>query len=227
MRLTNSDYVLFAYLFFLVPSMLIGFGFARRHLFEPHHKLTMTTITIINWGLILWLMINTYRSSVAPELPGGLSRARVLVATIHATFGSVAQVFATYLVLRMWFEKRLPQWIMVKNIKRYMRFTLSMWLLTALLGVGVWFTFYREFRSAEASGAPAATAQATTEATAEATSEATKEAATGQATPAATAESTEAATPAATAESTQPATAPAAGPATAVAAPTANGTPAK
>jgi uncharacterized membrane protein YozB (DUF420 family) len=210
MVLTNSDYVLGAYIFFLVPSMLIGFGFARRRLFVPHHKLTMTVIMIINWGLILWLMANTYHQNIAPELPGGLTKARVLVTTIHATFGSIAQVFATYLVLRMWFENQLPAWIKVKNIKRYMRFTLSMWLLTALFGLGVWFTFYREYRAnAATSATPAATVEATAEATTAATGAATANAAgpaTPAATPAETQESTAAATPGATQESTPAAT---------------------
>jgi hypothetical protein len=47
-----NDRVLVAYVFLLIPLMLIGFGFARRKLFVPHHKLVMTIITIANWFLI-------------------------------------------------------------------------------------------------------------------------------------------------------------------------------
>jgi uncharacterized membrane protein YozB (DUF420 family) len=147
MRLVTSDYVLIAYIFFLVPAMLVGFGFARRKLFVPHHKLTMTTIMIVNWFLIISVMFVTYGRSVAPKIPGELGSVLIWLPALHGLLGIVAQVVATYLVIRMWFENVLPDWVKVKNIKRYMRFTLAGWLLTAVLGMGVWFVYYREFRA--------------------------------------------------------------------------------
>ncbi|MHB8753318.1 MAG: cupredoxin domain-containing protein, partial [Aggregatilineales bacterium] len=143
--MTTSDWVLAAYIFLLVPAMLIGFGFARRKLFEPHHKLMMTTITLVNWLLIIFVMLVTYRRDVAPQVPQHLNFSSVFIPSLHLLTGLVAQLIASYLVLRMWFEKRLPEWIKVKNIKIYMRTTLVLWLLTALLGLGVWATFYHDF----------------------------------------------------------------------------------
>ncbi len=211
-QLTTSDWVLLAYIFLLVPLMLIGFGFARRKLFEPNHKLVMTTVTITNWFLIGFVMINTFTRFVEPRISTGISRPLIFLPTLHAFTGIVAQIVASYLVIRMWFENRLPEWFKVKNIKRYMRFTLAMWLTTALLGITVWTAFYLEFRAPKPAGSitptivagtPGATEEATKLAgTPGKTEEATKSAAT----PGKTEEATKpVATPGKTEEATKPA----------------------
>ncbi len=143
--MSPGDIVLVIYVFLLVPAMLVGFVFARRKWFEPYHKMTMTTITISNWILIGIVMVTTYREAVEPGLPQNLRFASGLIPTIHGLLGLSAQTLATYLVIRMWFEKQLPEWFKVKNIKRYMRTTLGLWLLTALFGVTVWAVLHRGF----------------------------------------------------------------------------------
>lgn len=130
-----ADLTLLAYIFILLPAMLVGFVFARRKMFVPHHKLMMTGIVIVNWVLILYLMVYSYSLAVAPNLPDRLGEPFNLLPTLHAITGGVAQLLATYLVLRMWLEKVLPPALMVKNIKRYMRITLSLWIVTVALGV--------------------------------------------------------------------------------------------
>lgn len=161
----SRDLTLMAYIVLLVPSMLVGYVFARRRMFVPYHKFTMTGIMLLNWVLITLVMFVSYRDGVAPNLPDGLNDAFFLLPTIHFTTGAVAQILATYLVFRMWFEKVLPQWVMVKNIKLYMRTTLVLWLLTAVLGAGIYYVWYVQPVSAdaeteispEATEAPAAT----------------------------------------------------------------------
>jgi uncharacterized membrane protein YozB (DUF420 family) len=137
-----SDLSLIAYIAFIIPLMLIGFAFARRKLFEPHHKYVMTFITIFNWVVILYLMLTSYREGVLPNLPQNLSDPRVALPTIHLVTGALGQLTATYLVIRMWFERRLPSFLKVIRIKRYMRFTLTMWLVTAFLGILIYVVWY-------------------------------------------------------------------------------------
>src|SRR5579859_544020 len=200
---TRANLVLGAYIILLVPAMLIGFGFARRKLFEPHHKLTMTTIAIVNWQLILIIMAPSYLSGPAQYVPQALNTSGELVTSIHLLFGLTAHLLATYLVIRMWFENRLPEWFKVKNIKRYMRTTLVLCLLTALLGLVTWAVFYHGFLAPPSSSnpaQPAATGEATLAAPA-ATGEATK----GPAVPASTSQATKSpAQPAATGQVTKP-----------------------
>lgn len=159
-----ADLNLLAYVLLLLPLMAVGFYFARRKRFDPQHKLVMTGITILNWVLILFVMLSSFTDSVAPNIPDNLSDNTFLFPTIHLITGGLAQLLATYLVLRMWFEKQLPQWFMVKNIKLYMRLTLSLWVVTALLGVLIYVTWYGGTASAADDGdvpPPVSTEEAT------------------------------------------------------------------
>lgn len=143
--MTASDLVLLAYIVLIVPAMLVGFVFARRKMFVPYHKFTMTTITIVNWVIILAVMLVTYRRDVVPNIPQNLGLPGVLIPTLHLIPGLIAQLLATYLVIRMWFENQLPDWFKVNNIKLFMRTTLCLWLLTAVLGVVTWAVINKGF----------------------------------------------------------------------------------
>lgn len=156
-----SDLTLTLYLFLLLPGMLLGFYFARRKKYTPHHKLTMTTVVIINWILIALVMVVGYREGVLPFLNRDVAAQfagdpRIVLPTLHGITGGVAQLLATYLAFRMWFENVLPQWIMVKRIKRYMRFTLALWIVTVALGAVIYVSWYINPLQARAA-APAAT----------------------------------------------------------------------
>jgi uncharacterized membrane protein YozB (DUF420 family) len=194
-----SDISLLAYIFLIVPAMITGFIFARRKLFVPHHKLTMTTITIVNWVIILYLMLASYSGATA--IPDGTpGKPNTILPTIHLIPGALAQIMATILLIRMWFENTLPNALRFEPIKRYMRITLGLWLITALLGISTYITWYgipfAPRAAAPAVGTPAATEEATaapTEAP-EATEEATES-------PEATEEATQ--SPEATEEATQ------------------------
>ncbi|MCC6615391.1 MAG: DUF420 domain-containing protein [Anaerolineae bacterium] len=139
---TLADLTLIVYIALLIPAMLIGFTYARRKKFDSHHKPIMTAITLFNWFLIGFLMFASYRQNVLPELGQNLSQPSYLLPTLHLVIGGLAQIVATYLVIRMWFESQLPAWFKVNNIKRYMRFTLAGWLIAALLGIGIYITWY-------------------------------------------------------------------------------------
>jgi uncharacterized membrane protein YozB (DUF420 family) len=153
----KSDLSLLAYILLIVPAMLVGFVFARRKMFIPHHKLTMTAIMMVNWVIISLLMSVSYREGVVPYLNDALGDPRVALPTIHLVTGGVAQILGTYLVLRMWLEHVLPQWIMVRNIKRYMRFTLALWLVTSALGILIYITWYARPEQVSAAPAPVST----------------------------------------------------------------------
>lgn len=165
-----ADLTLLAYVLLLVPAMLVGLMFARRKKFVPHHKLTMTAITIFNWLLIIFIMAVSYSDSVAPSVPDDLNQDFILFPTLHLITGGTAQLIATYLVIRMWFEKSLPDWFKVRNIKLFMRTTLALWLTTAVLGVIIYFTWYTP-AAAQASDTPlpVVTEEAPIEPTAEST----------------------------------------------------------
>jgi uncharacterized membrane protein YozB (DUF420 family) len=163
---TTSTLTLAAYILLIVPAMLVGYVFARRKMFRPYHKAVMTIILIVNWVLIAFVMAVSYSGGVAPYLQEDagryISEPLVILPTIHLIVGALAQILGTYLVLRMWAEdlklKFIPQRLMVSNIKRYMRLTLALWLLTAVLGIVTYFAFYPPGKALEVSEInPAAT----------------------------------------------------------------------
>src|SRR4051794_23807023 len=137
-----ADIALLAYIFLIVPGMLIGFRFARRQKFAPHHKLTMTTVTIVNWLIIFYLMAFSYSRTVATNVPKGLTQPFFLSPTIHLLTGLTAQIIGTILVLRMWLENVLPPRLRFEPIKPWMRLTLGLWLVTATLGVVTYYLWY-------------------------------------------------------------------------------------
>lgn len=139
--MNTSLLTLIAYIIILLPLMLLGFFFARRKMFDPHHKLTMTLVVILNWALIAAVMFGSYSNGVAPGLPDNLSEIGALLPTIHGIVGLTVQLMATYLILLMWTENTALEGIIplrIKNIKTPMRVTLTLWIITVLMGFGIY-----------------------------------------------------------------------------------------
>ncbi len=137
----GADLNLLLFVLLLVPLMLIGFRYARRKQFK-NHKYVMTTVTLFNWVLIALIMAVSYNDNVRPGLPDHLNHAFFLDPTVHALVALTAQLSATYLVIRMWFEKSLPKRLLVLNFKPWMRLTLGLWLVAATLGVVTYAEWY-------------------------------------------------------------------------------------
>ena len=139
--MSSSLITLLAYLFILVPLMLLGYYFARRKMFNPHHKLVMTSVVILNWIFIGVVMIGRYVNDVAPQLPENIGQIGILLPTIHLVTGAIAQLLGTYLIVLMWTENTPLAWMAIvptRNIKPLMRTTLALWLVTVLLGFGIY-----------------------------------------------------------------------------------------
>lgn len=143
-----ADIALLAYILLIVPGMIAGFVFARRGKHRPLHKYTMITITVVNWVLIIFLMVAAYRFDVIGNIATQPGNARYLMPTIHGILGLPAQLLATYVIYRMIKEdtqiaaakkrgekgQQLSKYWFT-NAKTVMRTTISLWLVTALLGV--------------------------------------------------------------------------------------------
>ncbi len=166
-----ADITLLAYVLLLVPGMIAGFVFARQGRHRPQHKWTMIIITLVNWGLIIFLMLAAYRFDVAPNIGSQPGNARYLLPTIHGLLGIPAQLLATYVIYRMLREDtQVAQakgrgetdlsryWF--KSAKPVMRVTLLLWLATALLGV---FSYLIRYEVIPAFGAAAVAPAATEE----------------------------------------------------------------
>lgn len=209
-----ADLTLLAYILLIVPGMIAGFLFARMGKHRPQHKWTMITITVVNWLLIIFLMIVAYRFDVVGNIGSQPANPRYLMPTIHAVFGLPAQLLATYVIYRMLREDTLvargkkrgeskeqlrKYWFL--NAKPVMRLTLTLWLITSLLGVFNYLIRYEVLPiGGTGQGAPVATPEATPETAPAATPDATPAAEQESPVPAATeaAEDEPAVTPEAT-----------------------------
>jgi len=157
----NGTTVLLIYIVLLVPLMLLGFYFARRKMFNPHHKFIMTAVVIVNWVLIALLMANSYRGVV--EFTPDRTDINFILPTIHLITGALAQIMGTYLVLLMWTENTPLERLVffrIKNIKTPMRITLSLWLINVVLGFGIYALFNAPAADAEDAPPPAVTEEA-------------------------------------------------------------------
>ncbi len=136
-----SDIALLAYILLIVPGMIGGFILARRKNYF-YHELMMTSIVLINWFIIAYLMVYSYNLTIAPKIPAHLGEFGYLLPTIHLITGLIAQILGTILVLQLWLG---PLWrFRLEPFKRWMRLTLVLWLTTATLGVIIYLTTYVE-----------------------------------------------------------------------------------
>ncbi len=175
-----ADISLLAYILLLVPGMLAGLVFARRGQHRPQHKWVMIGITVINWLLIVFLMVASYRFDVAQNIGQEPTNTQYLLPTLHALLGLPAQLLATYVVIGMLREDSQVARAKArgeKDLKKYwfgnaktkMRITLVLWLATATLGVVTYLIRYEVLPNSILGGAvpaPVATEEmATPEAT--------------------------------------------------------------
>ncbi|MEP7198739.1 MAG: DUF420 domain-containing protein [Chloroflexota bacterium] len=144
----------------MICSLWVGFYFARTKQI-PKHRRVQTTVVIVNIfaiALIMIPVINQYvlRTGDFTTFP------TPLLMSIHGTLGLIAELLGIYIVIRMLRPAWIPQRLKVKNFKRLMRITLTLWTLIIVLGLGIY--FYRYLTTAD--GTPTATVVETPTATA-------------------------------------------------------------
>jgi len=130
-----SDLNLIAQVVLLV-GLSVGFVLARRGKIAAH-QYNQTGWALFNIILTIFIMVVAYAKYVLPGFSGNLSQAFGLVSTIHATLGFLAIVCGVYLILRM--NQLIPRKWRVKGWKRLMRWTLALYLVVGIFGLGVYY----------------------------------------------------------------------------------------
>jgi len=141
-----ADIALLAYILLIVPSMIIGYVFARQGKHRPQHQIAMTFVTAINWFFIIFLMLVAYNFDVVDNMATQPGNVRYLLPTLHGLLGLPAQVLATFIIVRMFIEDRAvaaakrrgetkfnQYWW--KQAKLIMQIAFGLWLATAALGI--------------------------------------------------------------------------------------------
>ena len=122
----------------MIVALWIGWYFARQRNI-PRHRAVQTAVVLLNIFFIAFVMITSFYQYV---IAGGSTGGTVaILMMLHGLFGLTAELLGIYLVLRMR-TQWIPQRLRVKNFKRLMRLTLTLWTIIVMLGLEIYYFRY-------------------------------------------------------------------------------------
>ena len=132
-----ADINLVAQIIMLV-GLWIGFYFARTGQI-PRHAAMQTTMVIANLFFILFVMVPSfYQYIILGGTTGGVVAQLMLV---HGLLGLVVQAAGLFLVVQMR-TQLLPKRFRIRNFRLAMQWTLGLWTLIFVLGIGIYYYRY-------------------------------------------------------------------------------------
>lgn len=120
-------------------ALLAGMFLARQKKYTAH-GVCQSFVVLLNLIPIFYFMAPVFHRGVQPRLFQNLSQPFYLVAGAHALFGTIAEVFALYILLTAW--KVLPAALRFENYKKWMRTGLCLWWLTIFFGLATYYVWY-------------------------------------------------------------------------------------
>ncbi len=121
-------------------ALFLGAVLARKKRFRLH-ALCQGAVVALNLGVILLLMVPSFRAQVSPKIPLKLGRPFYALATAHAALGTVTEIAALYILLAAG-TNLLPQRLRMTRYKLWMRSVLVLWWLVLLLGLATYSRWY-------------------------------------------------------------------------------------
>lgn len=119
--------------------LTIGFVLARQRHYHAH-RWVQTTAVGANLVLVLWLMILPFRDFVLRDIGGPRPGYFYAVTVLHAIFGLAAVLFGVFVVLRA--NGLMIKPLRFSNYKAFMRTSYILYIVTILLGIVVYFTWF-------------------------------------------------------------------------------------
>ena len=117
----------------ILAGLFFGFYLIRFKKNRALHEKNQTFWVLFNLVPILFVMAVNFSKLASENFMPPLVIG-------HVISGIVAELLGIYLILRM--KNMLPQGLRVKNFKRVMQITLTLWTLQALGGMYIFFTCY-------------------------------------------------------------------------------------
>jgi uncharacterized membrane protein YozB (DUF420 family) len=111
--------------------VLTGFTFARRKKYDNHEKLMLSAIGLVAISFFVWMAPSYFR--YFNLVMSDFYTLGIMITNIHVILGITTSILAVYIVARM--KLYLPERFRVKRVKRLMRTTLGLWILTFSFGV--------------------------------------------------------------------------------------------
>jgi uncharacterized membrane protein YozB (DUF420 family) len=111
--------------------VLTGFTFACQKNYDNHEKWMLSAIGLVAISFFAWMAPSyvRYFNLVISDFyaPG------IIITNVHVILGITTSILAVYIVARMKLD--LPERFRVKKVRRLMRTTLGLWILTFSFGV--------------------------------------------------------------------------------------------
>lgn len=120
---------------------LVGGAVLAKRKHYTAHGICQTTVLLVNLVMIGLVMWPKFHQQVEPRLPRVLHKWYYAAATIHALWGTTAELLGLYIVIVAG-TSALPQWLRFKDWKRWMRTELTLWSIVVLTGVGTYYVWY-------------------------------------------------------------------------------------
>jgi len=121
-------------------GLLAGARLARAGRFRLHAA-CQSAVVASNLILIALMMFPAFRHQVFPKLPGRIGKPLYLLATIHATLGSIVEIAGLYILLAAG-TNLLPEKFRMTRYKFWMRSVLFVWWIVLLLGLATYARWY-------------------------------------------------------------------------------------
>jgi uncharacterized membrane protein YozB (DUF420 family) len=121
----------------IVLALLITAYWSMKKQKFRRHGIIMFSAVIVHLTLILGIMVPSF--SIIAFTNTGLSSLKILLVTVHATFGAFAASLGVYIVAS-WRLRTSLKYCVPK--KRIMLATFTTWLISISLGIIVYLTFY-------------------------------------------------------------------------------------
>jgi uncharacterized membrane protein YozB (DUF420 family) len=122
-------------------ALIAGTVLARLRHYRAH-AWCQSAVVLLNLAMIVQFMVPSFRRQVAPEIPAGLGEVHYAVAMAHGVLGTVAELFALYVVATA--TKILPRRLRFSRSRYnpWMRAALVLWLVTLLSGLATYVQWY-------------------------------------------------------------------------------------
>ncbi|MCH7662593.1 MAG: DUF420 domain-containing protein [Chloroflexi bacterium] len=123
----------------MAAILTVGYYLVRKGRYEGH-KWVQTSGVALNVILVLWFMVLPYRDFIVGDLGGPRETIFYYATTMHATVGFFAFILGSFVVLRG--HNLVPMRLRFSQYKLYMRTAYTLYMLTTVLGVWTYLTWF-------------------------------------------------------------------------------------
>jgi uncharacterized membrane protein YozB (DUF420 family) len=124
---------------FSVLLFTLGWQLRLRN-YKQAHCAVQAVAAVLNFAVVVYVMIGLFITYILPGIPGKLFEGTYGITTLHAVIGAAATVLGIFVVLRAY--NLVPKSLRFNNYKLFMRSSLLLYWLSALLGVAVYLSVY-------------------------------------------------------------------------------------